>query len=191
MVQSTSPYPAISSHFEPLLWQGCTIENATLVQNSNSKKYHSTDATAFEQYPHQTTSGRRELAASKDINSSCSASRLQKQRSPERTEVEPSLQKLTSHAPQYGPAVHDFQHRRHPSSASSHPSSPKSTSTLPFHADSSPPRESTFAIGFDVGNSPKTLTRNKIQIPPRTRYAPQHMSTAMSPDSNYFQQLDT
>jgi hypothetical protein len=144
------------------------------------------------QYPHQTTSGRPELAASKDINSNSPASRFQEQkRSPKRTEVEPSVQKLTSHAPQYGPAVHDFQHRRHPSSVSSHPSSPKSTSTLPEHASSSPPRESTFAIDFDVGNSPKTLTRNKIQIPPRTRYAPQHMNTAMPPDSNYFQQLDT
>jgi hypothetical protein len=140
------------------------------------KKYLQTDAAAFVQYPHQTTSGRRELAASQDINNSHPASRLQEQRSPKSTALAcgggPEPSKLTSHAPQGGPAVHDFEHRRHPSSASSHPSSPKSTSTLPYHASSSPPRKPTFTVDSDAEKAPKTLTRNKIQIPPRIRYAP-------------------
>jgi hypothetical protein len=186
-------------------WQGCRVVPKRTRRSCKTRimeKYHHTDAIAFEQYPHQTTSGRRELAASQDYNNStCSrpASRLQEPRSPERADIahsspESTPHKLTSHAP-YGPAVQDFQfqHRRHPSSTSSHPSSLKNASTLPYHASSSPPREPTFAVDFDAGKAPKTLTRNKIQIPPRTRYAAPitSMSIAMSPVSNTFQQLIT
>jgi hypothetical protein len=159
-------------HFEPL-WScgGRVVPSKTRRPSKSriSKKYHHTDATAFVQYPHQTTSGRRELAASQDINNTRPASHLQEQRSPKPTEVACSGPELTSHAPHGGPAVQDFQHRRHPSSP---PSSPKSSSTLPYHASSSPPRKLAFAIDLDGGKAPKTLTRNKIQIPPRTRYAP-------------------
>lgn len=153
-------------------WQG------SCERRCDSIKYQHTDATALEQYPHQTASGRRELAASQDINNSRPASHHQEKRNSDRVGIacggpEPTLHnaQLTSHHAPTEPAVQDLEHRRHPSGTSYQQSSPKNASTLPYHASSSPQKEPTFAIDFGTGKTSETLTRNKIQIPPRTRYA--------------------
>lgn len=144
-------------------------------------KYNKTDDAALLQYPHQTASGRREIRAASDQSVTRPTSRLQEPRNPERAAIayggtEPTLHdsQLTSpSASPHKPAVQDFQEKHQPSqTSSSRPLSPSNASEPLYHASSSPPKEQGFAVAdAEAGRNSKTWTRNRIRIPPRTRYA--------------------
>lgn len=142
-------------------------------------KYNKTDDAALLQYPHQTASGRREIRTASDQSNSRPASRLQEPRNSERAGsayggTEPTLHdsQLTSpSASPHKPSVQDFQDRHAPRKSSSRPLSPAKSSEPLYHASSSPARESSFeSVNAEAGRNSKTWTRNRIRIPPRTRY---------------------
>lgn len=166
-----------------IAWQSILVTHQSFVLEEDRMgvklKYNNrTDATVRSQYPHQTASGRREIRAASEQNNSRPASRLREARSSsERAGIayggtEPTVhdsQLISPSGEPHKPSAHDFEYEHKP--LPSRPLSPIDTSALPYHASSSPPRESGLAaINLDAGRVPKTWTRNSILIPPRTRY---------------------